>query len=279
MDLFNPSDIKWVRNVKREGGKIWAYDDVQDTFKLNWSSRFRNEFEAEKPKVGDIILLFQTRNRKTFLTHLVTPIQKRAYDDYNNFQSHRWVREVLVLASPADLYTIMKPKDLNFRGVGSGGSLGIEHIKIDGKVDKELVQQAVWKVFEQFFRHELEYQFFNFPVLDLNEELALLEGNQREEMRKHLIRERRSVLARQKKNLPPDQLVCECCSCNFGERYGIHGSGYIECHHRIPIHLGERVTKLSDLALVCANCHRMLHRKNSDGEYYSVEQLKDIYQS
>jgi len=56
--------------------------------------------------------------------------------------------------------------------------------------------------------------------------------------------------------------VCEVCEFDFAERYGDHGDGYIECHHVKPVHElrpGER-TKLSDLALMCANCHRMIHR-------------------
>ncbi|WP_308114324.1 HNH endonuclease [Streptomyces brasiliscabiei] len=36
----------------------------------------------------------------------------------------------------------------------------------------------------------------------------------------------------------------------------------MECHHVIPLHeAGEGQTKLIDLALVCANCHRMIHRR------------------
>jgi predicted HNH restriction endonuclease len=33
-------------------------------------------------------------------------------------------------------------------------------------------------------------------------------------------------------------------------------------------------TKLSDLSLVCSNCHRMIH-KNKD-HWLSIEELKDI---
>ncbi|MEV6744057.1 HNH endonuclease [Streptomyces sp. NPDC051080] len=36
----------------------------------------------------------------------------------------------------------------------------------------------------------------------------------------------------------------------------------MECHHVLPLHVaGEGHTKLSDLALICANCHRMIHRR------------------
>lgn len=59
-------------------------------------------------------------------------------------------------------------------------------------------------------------------------------------------------------------LDCAICGFNFEEKYGTLGSGYIECHHIIP--LGQRKveitakTRLEDVEVVCANCHRMLHR-------------------
>ncbi|MFJ8249869.1 HNH endonuclease [Streptomyces sp. NPDC094466] len=57
------------------------------------------------------------------------------------------------------------------------------------------------------------------------------------------------------------QLACEACGFDFERIYGDRGRGYIECHHVIPLHeVGEGRTRLSDLALICANCHRMIHR-------------------
>src|SRR5690606_19764194 len=57
-------------------------------------------------------------------------------------------------------------------------------------------------------------------------------------------------------------LACEACGFDFEKVYGDRGSGYIECHHVVPLHeAGEGRTKLSDLALICANCHRMIHRR------------------
>ncbi|WP_433917182.1 HNH endonuclease [Streptomyces sp. NBC_01744] len=36
----------------------------------------------------------------------------------------------------------------------------------------------------------------------------------------------------------------------------------MECHHVVPLHeAGEGQTKLSDLALICSNCHRIIHRR------------------
>jgi serine/threonine protein kinase len=58
------------------------------------------------------------------------------------------------------------------------------------------------------------------------------------------------------------RLACEACGFDFAQVYGKLGEGFIECHHTKPVsklRKGDK-TKLSDLALVCANCHRMLHR-------------------
>lgn len=78
----------------------------------------------------------------------------------------------------------------------------------------------------------------------------------RERSRK--LRDRKIATARQDN----DQLACEACGFDFALTYGPLGRGYIECHHVIPLHeAGERRTRLEDLALLCSNCHRMIHRQ------------------
>jgi hypothetical protein len=61
------------------------------------------------------------------------------------------------------------------------------------------------------------------------------------------------------------KLVCEVpgCGFNFAKRYGKIGAGYAQVHHRTPLSAASRKgmrTKLSDLAIVCANCHAMIHK-------------------
>ena len=56
-------------------------------------------------------------------------------------------------------------------------------------------------------------------------------------------------------------LTCETCRFDFAHTYRGYGSGYIECHHIVPLGAAGRTqTRLRDLVLVCSNCHRMLHR-------------------
>lgn len=58
------------------------------------------------------------------------------------------------------------------------------------------------------------------------------------------------------------KLDCEVCGFDFYKTYGEIGKGLIECHHKKPLYDfdGESFTTLDDLALVCSNCHQMLHR-------------------
>ena len=67
-------------------------------------------------------------------------------------------------------------------------------------------------------------------------------------------------------------LACEVCGFDFQARYGVIGEGFAEVHHLLPIHRGERLTRLADLAVVCANCHRMLHRPS--GEPLGVAEMQ-----
>lgn len=77
---------------------------------------------------------------------------------------------------------------------------------------------------------------------------------------RHLRRERNAAL-REKKIRRAKTLDCEVCGINFGHVYGDRGEGYIEVHHTLPLHVsGETTTRLNDLALLCSNCHRMIHR-------------------
>lgn len=83
--------------------------------------------------------------------------------------------------------------------------------------------------------------------------------------RLHRFRERSSRVVTKAKQLRMEQegrLECDCCGFDFSVTYGARGHGFIEAHHTIPVSELEpdTPTRVEDLALVCANCHRMLHR-------------------
>ena len=81
----------------------------------------------------------------------------------------------------------------------------------------------------------------------------------------HMLRERNSRIVDKKKNIvqkSTGRLACEVCDFDFQRVYGDLGVGFAECHHKLPLSklLPGQMTHLDDLAIVCANCHRMLHR-------------------
>ncbi|WP_370545166.1 HNH endonuclease [Herbiconiux sp. VKM Ac-1786] len=85
-------------------------------------------------------------------------------------------------------------------------------------------------------------------------------------------RERDPKLRQRKIDAAPGGVIsCEVCGFSFSARYGNRGKGYIEVHHTVPLHVsGPRRNSLDDLALLCANCHRMIHR----GGWITVDELR-----
>lgn len=68
--------------------------------------------------------------------------------------------------------------------------------------------------------------------------------------------------------------ICECCGFDFKRIYGNIGDGYTECHHMDPLYkrAGKNLpTSKDEVALLCANCHRMVHRTR-DG--YTIAEVK-----
>ena len=109
-------------------------------------------------------------------------------------------------------------------------------------------------------------------------DFSATEGKQKLVTHKRLERQRNSKLPKAKKDKvfrETGKLACEGCDFNFAEVYGKHGEKFIECHHKTPIHelTDETVTKLDDLALLCANCHRMVHRKK---KWLTIPQLQKL---
>jgi len=66
---------------------------------------------------------------------------------------------------------------------------------------------------------------------------------------------------------------CEVCGMSFEESYGNIGRKFIIAHHKNPIGARNSASKTTpdDIALVCANCHEMIHRKEPP---FSISEIK-----
>lgn len=117
------------------------------------------------------------------------------------------------------------------------------------------------------------------PFADLlvneDDESTFPEGAESYQLHKKRERDPKVVLQAKAKRLrEAKKLECEVCLTDFHLVYGALGIGFIEAHHKVPVAQldGKTPTRIDDLAMVCSNCHRMLHR--SGGR--TVEQLREI---
>jgi predicted HNH restriction endonuclease len=160
----------------------------------------------------------------------------------------------------------------------SGHSLGMDELARVGKSNlaahalhdriRKFRQRRVWALNEE--ERRLLNDFFESDernkdsALDIDValyELKSFEGSSK--LRQHLVRERNVSLIKTKKLVvfkKTGSLACEVCCFDFKKYYGSIGKDFCEVHHKSQLHKGERTTQLSDLAILCANCHRMIHK-------------------
>ena len=90
----------------------------------------------------------------------------------------------------------------------------------------------------------------------------------------HRRAERSPSLAREAKRLHGTRCQVPACGKELADVYGDLADGYIEAHHLTPFaDLDGRPTELdpaTDFAVVCPDCHRMIHRRR---EPYTLQEL------
>jgi hypothetical protein len=106
---------------------------------------------------------------------------------------------------------------------------------------------------------------------DIHEDAAT-EGRRRLVL--HLQRERNQAIVRKKKNQAAS-LACEVCSFSFSRCYGSAANDYCEVHHLLLLSEVEHTTqtRMEDLAILCANCHRVVHLHNPP---YTLDEVKNM---
>ena len=170
-------------------------------------------------------------------------------------------------------------KMMNFRGLD--GSIEAAGLTKRGKDEEE-----VWDLYSDkqkelsnivtSIRKLIETNVELPPTIDEEEDLE--EGKLR--TRFHKFRERNTKTVKKKKDdfhKKNGRLYCEVCDFDFMEEYGSRGDGFIECHHTKFLSDYDESTKtnITDLVLLCSNCHRMIHRKKP---WLSVDELRELFE-
>ena len=106
--------------------------------------------------------------------------------------------------------------------------------------------------------------------VDIHGSSVALEGRRR--LVVHLERERNQTIVRKKKK-NATSLNCEICAFSFERAYGSAAGEYCEVHHLLPLSDLDQIskTRIQDLAILCANCHRVIHLRNPP---YSISEVR-----
>ncbi|GBU24422.1 hypothetical protein R83H12_01052 [Fibrobacteria bacterium R8-3-H12] len=158
MSNFSPSDIIWIKNVndKDENGKSTgkSYMDENDKLVLRFHPNFGDNIK--KPKVGELILLFQKdKNGDRIFTHLVTPINDKTEEVPTIWHGEPKTvnkRDTKVIKKKKiPVASIASWKKVRFQGISQGNACEIKNISAvkNGKVLLKDLINDVWNAFNK----------------------------------------------------------------------------------------------------------------------------------
>lgn len=154
---------------------------------------------------------------------------------------------------------------LNKRGYDSELIKSVEEPRVDTK-----------RIIEDDTDENTEKRFKDVDETLKSKSPDVLEGIERVKEAVFISKSRnRKIVDEKKRN---SNYTCEVCGFNFEKMYGDIGKKFIVAHHLRPIGIrGEKgeITRQEDIALVCENCHRMLHIRGPHESPYTLEELKN----
>lgn len=70
-------------------------------------------------------------------------------------------------------------------------------------------------------------------------------------------------------------LTCQACGATPSAKYGDAGDRAMEAHHKVPIEelQPDSEVRIEDMAMLCANCHRVVHSRKP---CFTVEELQEL---
>jgi hypothetical protein len=278
--IYTPSDIVWFKNVTNSTNGEAYLDTTENPFVIHFPNKHKTNVLT--PAIDELILVYQKVKGVPAFTHIVTPVDNELIEN-NQRADFRYGRRVKIIAK-TNIQSIIKVSStlwdrLKFGGITQGNACRLENISNIGNIDE--LQFDIWERFKEHFVPTEQQSATTTSALiseleNFNPDLTVREGELK--LVSHMVKERnrKIVTAKKQQAIRNNSLKCEVCTFSFPDTYN---SDFIECHHLSPIaQPGVRETRLEDLALVCANCHRMLHTKFS-GQYLTIKQLQERIQS
>ena len=114
----------------------------------------------------------------------------------------------------------------------------------------------------------------NFSISQEKNEEITIEETYKKKAHYSIERPNSSKIKKIKKELG---YTCQSCNFDFEKIYGELGKEYIEAHHLTPLSQlskgQSRMITKKDFAVLCANCHRMIHRLDTPSDLQKLKGL------
>lgn len=249
--------------------------------KLIWSRRVTGNPEGLKiSHNNDINILppLNSNGRKREFEFYSNELKAQVmYEHLINNRTHRWM-DIHVLGRNGNTKGRESANILyyigiraNYRGIFEGKETGevIQILEGEG-ADYEVVVRLLKSLDDT----ELDISINSDLEAEEAEEGHGIEGHVKYYYGKHFERNFKNRKLAIKKH----GLDCFVCGFNFEEVYGERGKDFIEVHHINPLSTLEEAIEVNpdtDMVPLCANCHRMIHRRKED--VLDLQSLKDIF--
>jgi len=227
----------------------------------------------------------ETAQRGFYVVYLVAPDGSRTFlsleqgttEIYDRVGGRRYLevledtatRDVGLLAREDIDGLITGPVDLDgtttmTRGYQAGNILAIEYGR--GEVpDEEVLATDLTRLLVLYTALVEARDQVQADEGDAEDPSGVESGIEAKRYRWHRRAERSPSLARDAKQIHGSRCQVQACGKRLVDLYGEVGDGYIEAHHLTPFaDLDGRPTELdpaTDFAVVCPDCHRMIHRR------------------
>jgi 5-methylcytosine-specific restriction protein A len=139
-------------------------------------------------------------------------------------------------------------------------------------IEEKVFSQDLFRMIELYKKLVTENGYDTFEGLDLGLKDRTVKEKKR--LALHYRMDRVGNVSKKVKNAKG--YICEICNFDFLEFYGEIGKEYIEAHHLIPfeklsINEERELDVVNDFAVLCANCHRMIHRQEDPSNLQALK--------
>jgi 5-methylcytosine-specific restriction protein A len=251
---------------------------------IPWLAAFDPEITTTAQSGYYVVYLVVPSRKEVYLSlnQGTTEMQREFGSEYlNQLQARAVLYQSMISSMTQGQSLITGPLDL---GEKSDLARGYEAGNVVAKLydqnalaDKSAVEEDL-KFFLAMYTNLVEVNAGTEPEGSEPEDQRGYVGHEgRRKMRWHKSAERNSRLAKAAKDVLGYD--CQACGFNFENFYGERGRGYIEAHHIVPYaELADRPDPVlldasRDFAVVCANCHRMIHRDKNQLTLSEMQEL------